>query len=102
MNDAQLFQRTRWRLASWYAGVMGVILTLSGFGVYEAIDHAHRMAADGELQAIAGRLHDNLEPTLQQPGEIPNSAQRVLPDPCLSQCLDATGAVANHSSGEMF
>ncbi|MEO0374249.1 MAG: two-component system sensor histidine kinase RppB [Cyanobacteria bacterium P01_A01_bin.17] len=102
MNEAQLFQRTRWRLASWYAGVMGVILVLSGFGVYEAIDHAHRTAADRELRAIAGRLHDNVEPTLQQPGELPTSAQRFLPDSCTNQCLDATGAIANHSPSVMF
>ncbi|PZD71012.1 Alkaline phosphatase synthesis sensor protein PhoR [Acaryochloris thomasi RCC1774] len=101
MNEIKLFRQTRWRLASWYAGVMGIILVLSGFGVYEAIDHAHRTAADRELQAFAGRLHDNLEPTLQQQGEIPASAQRFLPDACIrtSQCLDAT---ASHSPGDMF
>lgn len=101
MNEQTLFRQTRWRLASWYAGVMGIILTLSGFGVYEAIDHAHRTAADRELQAISGQLHDTLEPTLQQPGEIPVSAQRFLPNPCLSpsQCPDTTGA---DQSGEMF
>ncbi len=101
MNEIKLFRLTRWRLANWYAGVMGIILILSGFGVYEAIDHAHRMAADRELQAIAGRLHDNLEPTLQQPGQVPASAQRFLPDACIrsSQCLNAT---ASHSPGDMF
>lgn len=101
MNEIKLFRQTRWRLASWYAGVMGIILVLSGFGVYEAIDHAHRTAADRELQAFAGRLHDNLEPTLQKPGDIPASAQRFLPDACIrsSQCLEAT---ASHSPGDMF
>ncbi|MGB7413410.1 MAG: two-component system sensor histidine kinase RppB [Thermosynechococcaceae cyanobacterium] len=102
MNERKLFRQTRWRLTSWYAGVMGIILALSGFGVYEAIDHAHRTAADRELQAIAGRLHDNLEPTLQQPGELSTNAQQFLPSPCLSRCLNPTGAVADHSPGEMF
>ena len=96
MNEQTLFRQTRWRLASWYAGVMGIILALSGFGVYEAIDHAHRTAADRELQVISGRLHDDLEPMLQQPGTIPTRAQRFLPDPCSSpsQCkgsMRATG-----------
>ncbi|KAI9130085.1 two-component system sensor histidine kinase RppB [Acaryochloris sp. CCMEE 5410] len=103
MNEQTLFRQTRWRLASWYAGVMGIILAVSGLGVYEAIDHAHRTAADRELQAIAGRLHDNIEPTLQQPGEIPASAQRFLPDPCNSpsQCTETVRA-AEHAPGEMF
>ncbi|BDM77455.1 hypothetical protein AM10699_03290 [Acaryochloris marina MBIC10699] len=103
MNERTLFRQTRWRLASWYAGVMGIILTLSGFGVYEAIDHAHRTAADRELQAIAGRLHDNLERMLIQPGELPTSAQRFLPDSCVSSkpCITSASA-AEHSPGEMF
>ncbi|NJK40722.1 MAG: two-component sensor histidine kinase [Acaryochloridaceae cyanobacterium SU_2_1] len=101
MNEQTLFRQTRWRLASWSDGVMGIVLTLSGFGVYEAIDHAHRTAADRELQAIAGRLHDNLEPTLQQPRELSASAQRFLPDACIRphQCLEVT---ASHSPGDMF
>jgi hypothetical protein len=41
MNHNKLFRRVRWRLASWYGGVMGVILSLCGLGVYEAIAHAH-------------------------------------------------------------
>lgn len=103
MNERTLFRQTRWRLASWYAGVMGIILTLSGFGVYEAIDHAHRTAADRELQAIAGRLHDNLEPMLKQPGELPASAQRFLPASCISPepCITSASA-ADHAPGEMF
>ncbi len=103
MNEQTLFRQTRWRLASWYAGVMGIILTLSGFGVYEAIDHAHRTAADRELQAISGRLHDNLEPTLQQPGEVPVNTQRFLPDPCISpnQCMENPSA-AEPPPGDMF
>lgn len=104
MHEVKLFHQTRWRLASWYAGVMGVILALCGLGVYEAIDHAHRTAADRELHSIAGRYHDNLEPALQKPGKIPVSAQRFLPDSCngSNQCLEVTEAFANHSPGELF
>ncbi|MGB3295472.1 MAG: hypothetical protein WBB01_21020, partial [Phormidesmis sp.] len=39
----QLFRRSRLRLAVWYAGVMGTILTLLGLGVYRAIAHAHEI-----------------------------------------------------------
>ncbi len=104
MNDVKLFRRTRWRLASWYAGVMGIILGFSSIGIYEAIDHAHRIAADRELQAIAGPLHDRLEATLHRPGEISDAAQRLLPKPCIGpdQCLATSQAFVGHSSGEMF
>lgn len=83
MNQNQLFRSTRWRLAGWYAGVMGLILGVSGFGVYEAIDHAHRVTADQELKSVAGTLHDSLEPTLKQPGRLEVAAKRRLPNLCL-------------------
>jgi two-component system OmpR family sensor kinase len=46
MNQNKLFNRTRWRLASWYALVMGFILSLSALGLYKAIAHAHWVALD--------------------------------------------------------
>lgn len=102
MNEIKLFRQTRWRLASWYAGVMSIILALSGLGVYEAIDHAHRIAADRELQSIAGRLHGNLEPALQQPGTLADAAERFLPNSCVGSGQCSTASVANHSPGEVF
>lgn len=83
MNHNQLFRLTRWRLASWYAGVMGVILSLCGLGVYEAIAHAHWITIDRELETVAGTLHDSLEPVLKQPGRLAPAATRLLPDVCL-------------------
>ncbi len=83
MNDNKLFQVTRWRLASWYAGVMGVILGLCGLGVYEAIAHAHWITIDRELETVAGTLHDSLEPVLKKPGHLEATATRLLPDVCL-------------------
>ncbi|MEQ9671990.1 two-component system sensor histidine kinase RppB [Coleofasciculus sp. G2-EDA-02] len=83
MNQNQLFRSTRWRLAGWYAGVMGLILGVSGFGVYEAIAHAHRVSANQELKSVAGMLHDSLEPTLRQPGRLETAAKRRLPNLCL-------------------
>lgn len=84
MNQNQLFQQTRWRLASWYAGVMGVILGLSAFGLYEAIAHAHWITLDRELSSVAGTLHDSLEPVLKQPGILSPDVRRLLPDLCLA------------------
>ncbi len=83
MNQNQLFQQTRWRLASWYAGVMGVILGLSAFGLYEAIAHAHWITLDRELSSVAGNLHHSLEPVLKQPGILSPDVRRLLPDLCL-------------------
>ena len=84
MNQDRLFRQTRWRLASWYAGVMGVILSLSGLGLYEAIAHAHWVTLDREISSVAGTLHDSLEPLLKQPGIIEPEARRLLPDLCLA------------------
>ncbi|MBK4731226.1 HAMP domain-containing histidine kinase [Oxynema sp. CENA135] len=93
MNPHPLFQKTRWRLACWYAGVMGIILSLSGFGVYEAIAHAHRMTLDRELESVAGTLHDTLETVLETPGQLESDALRFLPELCLSgvSCAIAPG-----------
>ncbi len=82
MNQNQLFRQTQFHLACWYAGVMGVILGLCGWGMYEAIAHAHWMTLDRELQSVAGTLHDSLEPVLQEPGELEPEVARLLPDLC--------------------
>ena len=70
MNQNKLFNQTRWRLALSIAGVMGLILSLLGFGVYKAIAHAHWVALDRELESVAGTLHDSLELKLKQPGRL--------------------------------
>lgn len=100
MNQDKLFQQTRWRLASWYAGVMGVILGLSGLGVMEAIAHAHWITIDRELEAVAGTLHDSLEPVLEQPGRLEPAVTRLLPDVCVvgTNC-DRTNNAQRHTAG---
>ena len=82
MNQNQLFGRSRWRLASWYAGVMGVILGLCGWGLYEAVVHAHRVTIERELKSVAGTLHDSLESALKQPGQLNQAATAIMPDLC--------------------
>ena len=79
MNQNKLFSQTRWRLASWYAIVMGFILSLCGLGVYQAIVHAHWQTLDRELESVAGTLHDSIENTLKRPGSLEPAAQQLLP-----------------------
>lgn len=83
MNQNSLFQNTKLRLTCYYAGVMGVILSICGLGVYEAIAHAHWMTLDREIESVAGALHDSLETVLQQPGKLEPDILRIIPDLCL-------------------
>lgn len=98
MNQNKLFNRTRTRLALSYAGVMGIILSLSGFGVYEAIAHAHRVAIDRELESVAGTLHDSIELKLKQPGVIEPIIKELLPNLCLarSSCITEKVRSSHH------
>ncbi|MEG4799193.1 two-component system sensor histidine kinase RppB [Microcoleus sp. ARI1-B5] len=80
MNQNKLFNRTRSQLALSYATVMGLILSLLGFGVYKAIAHAHWIAIDRELESVAGTLHDSLEIKLQQPGRLEPIVNELLPN----------------------
>lgn len=80
MNQNKLFNRTRSQLAISYAAVMGLILSLLGFGVYKAIAHAHWIAIDRELESVAGTLHDSLEIKLQQPGRLEPIINELLPN----------------------
>jgi signal transduction histidine kinase len=90
MRQNKLFNKTRVSLSLWYAGVMGLILSLLGMGVYKAISHAHWVALDNELESVAGTLHDGLELKLRQPGQIEPIIGELLPNFCLvkTSCLD--------------
>jgi signal transduction histidine kinase len=90
MRQNKLFNKTRVSLSLWYAGVMGLILSLLGMGVYKAISHAHWVALDNELESVAGTLHDSLELKLKQPGKIEPIIGELLPNFCLvkTSCLD--------------
>jgi len=43
----------------WYAGVMGVILAISGLGAYRALIRANWVAMEREIESIAGTLPKN-------------------------------------------
>jgi signal transduction histidine kinase len=83
MNQNQLFEQTRWKLATWYAAILGMILGVCGLGLYEAVAHAHRITINQELKTVAGTLHDSLEPLLQQPGKLEVTAKGLLPELCV-------------------
>jgi signal transduction histidine kinase len=94
MNQDKLFNRTRWRLASWYTGVMSLILTVSGFTAYHFLTDAHWHALHRELESVAGTLHDGLEPILEQPGQLNQRVAQLLPGLCfaLTPCSEPVAA----------
>lgn len=83
MNTHQLFRRSRIRLALWYASVMGVILSLSGLGMYRSLIQSSWVALEREIESIAGTLHDSLEPMLPAAGDPTLVLQQIFPELCL-------------------
>jgi signal transduction histidine kinase len=99
MHRNPIFKATHWRLAAWYAGVMGLILSLSGFAIYSIMERVHWHGLHQELQSIAGTLHDGLEPQLKRPGQLEPEVENLLPGLCV------TGAVCDvaphsHQTGD--
>jgi signal transduction histidine kinase len=94
----RLFRRSRWQLTGWYTGVMAVVLAISALGMYEAIAHAHRVAADRELKSVAEAVHDNLEKSLTASGQIESGSSDLLPSLCLTgdPCLAPFEHNQNH------
>ncbi len=83
VRQNQLFARTRCQLAIWYIVILTLVLGLCGFGVYEAVAHAHRVTVARELELVAANLHDGLQAVLKQPGKLEPVAARFLPNTCL-------------------
>ena len=101
MDSQSLFRRSRARLALGYAGVMAVILGLSGFGIYRALVLANWVALEREVESIAGTLHDSLEPLLL-PAESPTDLlQQIFPDLCVvgQVCNPTTTLIQRHTIG---
>jgi signal transduction histidine kinase len=96
VRQNKLFNSTRASLALWYAGVMGLILSLLGFGVYKAIAHAHWVALDRELESVAGTLHDSLELKLKRSGKLEPIIGELLP----SLCLVGTSCISEHFNSQ--
>lgn len=83
MRQSRLFNRTRLKFAAWYAGVMGLILSVFGVAVYLHLAQSHFSAIDSEIQTLAGTLHDSFEPVLEQPGQLNARVKQTLPGICL-------------------
>ena len=101
MNTHLLFRRSRTRLAFWYAGVMAVILSLSGISMYRFLIQSNWEAMEREMESIAGTLHDSLEPMLPA-SEAPTSIlRRILPELCLvdQPCNISPTLIQRHTTG---
>jgi signal transduction histidine kinase len=83
MHQNRLFNQTRLKLAAWYAGVMGVILSVCGVAVYLHLARTHFAAIGGEIQTLTTTLHDSIEPILEKPGELHPSVKQILPGICV-------------------
>jgi signal transduction histidine kinase len=78
MINFPLFRRTRFKLASWYATGMGIVLTVVGSYVYITANQSYWEAVHQELSSVAGTLHDSLEPKLKIPGVVSPAIQQEL------------------------
>ncbi len=92
----RLFRQTRTWLALWYAVVMGLILTLCGFVVYEVIVDAYLVSIKRELESVTGTLHNVIEPNLKQPGRIEPIFQQVLLNTCVIESGCPTQTIFGH------
>jgi signal transduction histidine kinase len=84
VKQNRLFSRSRWQLASWYAGITSIILLICAVGGYQAVAHAHHVSVNQELESVAGTLHDSLLPVLQQPEKLEPAIKNLLPNTCLT------------------
>ncbi len=99
MNKNKLFRLTRIRLALYYAIVMGLILSISVFGFYRAVFHAHVVALDSEIESVGGTLHDSIELKLQSPGRLEPFAHQLFPN--LDNCgTGATNCIQQQSDSK--
>ena len=101
MNTYQLFRRSQIRLALWYAGVMAVILSLAGLGMYRFLIQSNWKAIEREMESIAGTLHDSLEPMLPASENPTATLRRILPELCLAQqpCNISPTLIGRHTTG---
>ena len=78
MNSDRLFKQTRWRLAGWYAGVMGASLLVGGLFFYYCLKVFQSQWFDRTVEDLAGTIHDYLQPKLGQPGQLQPEILEVL------------------------
>ena len=79
------FNRTRWCLAGYYAGVTGLILALCGTSYYKITEQMRLRALTQKVESLSGILHDSLGSVLRQPGRLNDSAEKLLPGLCKTE-----------------
>lgn len=77
--------------------MMGLILSLCGFVIYQTIIRAYSDSMDRELETVAETLHNGIELSLKQPGRLEPNIQQFLPDICLTGKPCLIQPVQNHS-----
>lgn len=93
----QLFRRSHLRLAIWYTGVMSSILTLLSLGVYQAIDHAHKVTLDREIKSVAEATHDAIESNAAGSQQLRQVSPQLLPELCVwdEPCIKTEAELAS-------
>ena len=94
--QAPLINKTRLRLVTWYAAIMGLILSLCGIAVYQVMIRAYLLSLDRELESVTGTLHNVIEPNLIQPARLEPIFQIVLPRLCLPESNCSKIEIPNH------
>lgn len=94
-----LFNRTRLKLAGWYALAISVLLNIFGIVVYQVIIRAYMDSIDRELETVVETLNTGIELHLKQPGRLEPFVQELLPDLCLTGklCLSQPTLKHDHS-----
>lgn len=77
---------------------MGIILALCGVVFYEAMAHSHLSELNHRIESVAGTLHDALEASLQEPGQLAPIVQKFLPSLCVAQtnCSNQTSTASHY------
>jgi signal transduction histidine kinase len=99
MRKSPLFNKTRLQIAAWYATGTGLTLILVSCYLYLMLKGSYSTAINREVAALAGTLHDALEPKLQYPGIIDKSIdQEIIPNLCITG-QTCTAAPYRHALG---
>ncbi|MUG93362.1 two-component sensor histidine kinase [Scytonema sp. UIC 10036] len=93
----RLFRKTRVTLALWYAGIMGLIMSLCSFAVYEVIIQAYLISINRELESVTVTLHNVIEANLKKPGRTEPIFQLVLPNICQAESSCPTQKIFTHN-----
>ncbi len=92
MKGNALLHRSQFKLAAFYAGMMGILYSLIGIETYYFTEQHHHQTVDREISFIADTIHNSLEPKLVLPDKIDDSIQEVFPDFCMMPRCQGTNS----------